>query len=312
MYNVSYSVALYALYLVYWASHSHTALQSKRPLLKFISVKVIVFLTFWQALLLPHCPLPGPIERWENIILCVEMVFFGFLMNTAFSWKEFHSGLQGSSLFHVPRSMGVGSGGGDLIDLGGGADQGRQSVEDGRTDVKRTPSAVVVQNARAAFCPKDVINDASRNFSRRYQNHVLIESAQEYELHAGEEKKHLDLLGDLGDAECGDTSAKEGGTAPKTDGHHKTFRARTYLIGKSLGTWGQTVQPGGRGAATATPNAAAESAPAESASVVGAPQSPGEAPTGTSGAGPPVFTGTSNDFRISDAKANDLASEPFC
>merc|ERR1719419_885428 len=61
IYNISYSVALYALCLIYWASHEHQALQSKRPLLKFVSVKMIVFLTFWQAHLLPYAPLPGSI-----------------------------------------------------------------------------------------------------------------------------------------------------------------------------------------------------------------------------------------------------------
>merc|ERR1712039_780201 len=69
VYNVSYNVALYALYLIYWASHGHQALQSKRLLLKFVSVKMIVFFSFWQALLLPRIPLPGSSARWENVIL---------------------------------------------------------------------------------------------------------------------------------------------------------------------------------------------------------------------------------------------------
>eukprot|EP00747_Dinoflagellata_sp_TGD_P222978 gnl/TRDRNA2_/TRDRNA2_94642_c0_seq1.p1 gnl/TRDRNA2_/TRDRNA2_94642_c0~~gnl/TRDRNA2_/TRDRNA2_94642_c0_seq1.p1 ORF type:complete len:235 (-),score=20.33 gnl/TRDRNA2_/TRDRNA2_94642_c0_seq1:6-710(-) len=46
VYNISYSIALYALTLVYSASHGHQSLQSKRPLLKFVSVKMIIFLTF--------------------------------------------------------------------------------------------------------------------------------------------------------------------------------------------------------------------------------------------------------------------------
>merc|ERR1712130_845825 len=44
IYNLSYSVALYAFYLIYWASHNHQSLKSKSPLLKFLTVKAIVFL----------------------------------------------------------------------------------------------------------------------------------------------------------------------------------------------------------------------------------------------------------------------------
>ncbi|CAE7937668.1 Tmem184b, partial [Symbiodinium sp. KB8] len=88
IYNISYSVALYALYLIYWSSHEQEALLSKRPLLKFVSVKMIVFLTFWQALLLPLAPLPGSTSRWEDFILSLEMIVFGVLMNVAFSWTS--------------------------------------------------------------------------------------------------------------------------------------------------------------------------------------------------------------------------------
>merc|ERR550537_632702 len=92
VYNVSYSVALYGLYLIYWGSHKHPAVQQRRPLLKFLSVKMIVFLTFWQALFLPHLPLPGSSLAWEDFIVSIEMGFFAALMNAAFSWKEFEFG----------------------------------------------------------------------------------------------------------------------------------------------------------------------------------------------------------------------------
>lgn len=217
IYNISYSVALYALYLIYWASHEQKALQSRRPLLKFLSVKMIVFLTFWQALLLPHAPLPGSIGRWEDLILSFEMVVFSILMNTAFSWKEFHSGLRASEL-----SSRVGKAG-DLIDLEGTGRACRQPRDRGK----------IVQNARAAFCPRDIMLDASANFSRRYQQHVLIESAQEYELRSS------DMLGDL--EQNPDANARPVG--PKASGSIsslKTFRGRTYLIGRSLFAGGES------------------------------------------------------------------------
>lgn len=186
IYNISYSVALYALYLIYWSSHEQEALQSKRPLLKFVSVKMIVFLTFWQALLLPLAPLPGSKSKWEDFILSLEMIFFGILMNLAFSWREFRIG-QGAPA--------QGKGPTDLIDLDGSKDRGKlpstaatsPERKDGSTDV--SPSSEpgrtsVVQNAKTAFCPRDIMMDASNNFSKRYKQHVLIESAQDYELEA--------------------------------------------------------------------------------------------------------------------------------
>ena len=93
IYNISYSTALYAFYLIYYASHAHESLKSKNPLLKFVTVKTIVFLTFWQALFLPLLRLPGTMARWQNFILALEMVVFSLLMSSAFSWREFHSGL---------------------------------------------------------------------------------------------------------------------------------------------------------------------------------------------------------------------------
>lgn len=252
VYNISYTVALYALYLIYWASHEHHSLLSKRPLLKFLSVKMIVFLTFWQALFLPLAPLPGgSTKRWEDFILSVEMAFFNVLMNKAFSWKEFHSGLRSSGVSGTAGMPGVGKPvrfeDGDLIDLGDGLPVGQSREASAKEPLPPVPAVVpnaalngsngrsrlgsgeLLQNAKAAFYPKDVLEDASRNFSRRYQQHVLIESAQEYELQNVEPAPPaLDLL----DANNGQPRSM---VAQARDGlAKKTFRARTYLVGRSL------------------------------------------------------------------------------
>eukprot|EP00435_Cladocopium_sp_Y103_P023724 s2642_g5.t1 len=142
---------------------------------------MIVFLTFWQALLLPLAPLPGSTSKWEDFILSLEMIFFGILMNLAFSWREFRIG-QGAPA--------QGKGPTDLIDLDGSKDRGKlpsttatsPERKDGSTDV--SPSSEpgrtsVVQNAKTAFCPRDIMMDASNNFSKRYKQH-----AQDYELEA--------------------------------------------------------------------------------------------------------------------------------
>lgn len=46
-YNITYSMALYALLLFYLGTHE--LLAPFNPLIKFILVKSIIFLTFWQA-----------------------------------------------------------------------------------------------------------------------------------------------------------------------------------------------------------------------------------------------------------------------
>jgi hypothetical protein len=47
IYNVTYTLALYALVLFYMGTHE--LLAPFNPLLKFAVVKAVVFLTFWQA-----------------------------------------------------------------------------------------------------------------------------------------------------------------------------------------------------------------------------------------------------------------------
>lgn len=47
LYNVTYSLALYALLLFYLGAHD--LLLPYNPLLKFALVKLVIFLTFWQV-----------------------------------------------------------------------------------------------------------------------------------------------------------------------------------------------------------------------------------------------------------------------
>ena len=47
IYNITYTMALYALVLFYMGTHE--LLAPFNPLLKFTVVKMVVFLTFWQV-----------------------------------------------------------------------------------------------------------------------------------------------------------------------------------------------------------------------------------------------------------------------
>jgi len=89
IYNVSYSLALYALALFYYASREH--LKPYNPVWKFLAVKTVVFLTFWQSLFVSIFPLGNKAEAdaWNNFILCLEMFAFGLLHMRSFPGTEF-------------------------------------------------------------------------------------------------------------------------------------------------------------------------------------------------------------------------------
>ena len=55
VYNITYSVALFALFMFYLGTHEMLA--PFNPLLKFILVKSVVFFTFWQVEASQHCNL---------------------------------------------------------------------------------------------------------------------------------------------------------------------------------------------------------------------------------------------------------------
>lgn len=53
VYNTSYTLALYVLVLFYKATHAHPGLAKRNPICKFLSVKMVVFATYYQSLLFP-------------------------------------------------------------------------------------------------------------------------------------------------------------------------------------------------------------------------------------------------------------------
>ncbi|TDH69791.1 hypothetical protein CCR75_007259 [Bremia lactucae] len=93
VYNISYTLALYGLYVFYLATRH--ILQPFNPVLKFFAVKSVVFLTFWQNRLLDF--IPGITNEqafaWKDFILCVEMVLFACLHLLAFNSSQFKRNL---------------------------------------------------------------------------------------------------------------------------------------------------------------------------------------------------------------------------
>lgn len=84
IYNISVSLALYGLFLFYYATRD--LLTPFDPVLKFCTVKSVIFLSFWQGVLLAVLEKAEVIESipgvsagtvsagYQNFLICIEML----------------------------------------------------------------------------------------------------------------------------------------------------------------------------------------------------------------------------------------------
>jgi hypothetical protein len=89
VYNVSYTLALYGLVLFYMATKS--LLQKFRPVGKFVAVKLVIFLTFWQSVVLARVPglTKEEAAKWTDFLVAAEMVAVACLFGATFGHREF-------------------------------------------------------------------------------------------------------------------------------------------------------------------------------------------------------------------------------
>ncbi|OIT04438.1 PREDICTED: transmembrane protein 184A-like [Nicotiana attenuata] len=93
IYTISYSTALYALVLFYVACRD--LLQPFNPVPKFIIIKSVVFLTYWQGVLVFLAAKARFIKdteeaaEFQNFIICVEMLIAAAGHLFAFPYKEY-------------------------------------------------------------------------------------------------------------------------------------------------------------------------------------------------------------------------------
>jgi len=96
VYNLSYTTSLYGLLLFYFATKY--LIHDFNPGYKFGAVKIIVFATYYQSLAvvaIPGMDELGSSEKWNDFIICFEMMFFAFMHEYCFSYKEFLPGAVG-------------------------------------------------------------------------------------------------------------------------------------------------------------------------------------------------------------------------
>ncbi|XP_031442300.1 transmembrane protein 184B-like isoform X1 [Clupea harengus] len=103
VYNISVSLSLYALFLFYFATRD--LLVPYSPVLKFFMVKSVIFLSFWQGMLLAILEKCGAIPQihapdvsvgegtvaagYQNFIICIEMFFAALALRHAFTYKVY-------------------------------------------------------------------------------------------------------------------------------------------------------------------------------------------------------------------------------
>ncbi|XP_052193167.1 LOW QUALITY PROTEIN: uncharacterized protein LOC127801798 [Diospyros lotus] len=101
IYTISYSLALYALALFYVACRD--LLQPFNPVPKFIIIKSVVFLTYWQGVLVFLAAKSGFIKdaedaaEFQNFIVCLEMLIAAVGHLYAFPYKEYAGANIGAS-----------------------------------------------------------------------------------------------------------------------------------------------------------------------------------------------------------------------
>jgi len=159
IYNFSVSVALYALFLFYFATKD--LLRPYEPVLKFCTIKSVIFLSYWQGFLLAVLEKAGTIEPilsddgttktrsgtvsagYQNFLICIEMFFAAIALRYAFPVSVY---------------MGqCGAGAGDSV---------------GRSVTMHSISS----SLRETINPRDIMTDAIHNFHPQYQQYTQYSS----------------------------------------------------------------------------------------------------------------------------------------
>lgn len=159
IYNISYTIALYGLLLFYSATRE--LLNPYYPVLKFLTVKFIVFLSFWQGVTLAVLEKTGAIRTYhgiqvgtiaagyQNFIICLEMLVAAILLRFAFP----------SSVYRHQRIL----------------DKKGQSIA----------LRSITKNFRQTVNPNDIVQDAIHNFSPAYQHYASAHAIKEAEFSSG-------------------------------------------------------------------------------------------------------------------------------
>jgi hypothetical protein len=180
IYNITYTIAMYALALLYLTTHEHPSLESKRPLAKFVAVKIVIFFTYWQKYLLMLFGLSETqLSDLLSFLTMVEMTLMAIPLNwIAFPYWEFKQ-----PEMKVDES---------LPDLEIPTADPATFSQFKHRSMKKIHS--VMGNAAKVFSPDDMVDNAEHNILSKYQTHVLLQSSQDYVLEENPDMSDLSSI----------------------------------------------------------------------------------------------------------------------
>jgi len=93
--NISVSLAFYGLMKFYYATSTQLAWCDPWP--KFLTIKVIVFMTFWQGIAITGMSIMGLVDEAsgmaaQNILICIEMLLASLMHHLFFPYREWQEG----------------------------------------------------------------------------------------------------------------------------------------------------------------------------------------------------------------------------
>ncbi|XP_009297322.2 transmembrane protein 184B [Danio rerio] len=163
IYNVSVSLSLFALFLFYSATAE--LLEPYSPMLKFLMVKSVIFLSFWQGMLLAILEKCGAFARisspdvsvgegtvaagYQNFIICCEMFFAALALRHAFTFKVYMD---------------------KRLDL--------QDCVPVYGQFGRSAPMSISSSLKETMNPGDILQDAIHNFSPAYQQYTQQSRAE--------------------------------------------------------------------------------------------------------------------------------------
>eukprot|EP00039_Didymoeca_costata_P029650 m.25674 g.25674 ORF g.25674 m.25674 type:complete len:397 (+) comp7730_c0_seq1:304-1494(+) len=166
VYNISISIALIALILFYAATRD--LLAPYRPVLKFLTVKSIIFFAFWQGIALVMAEGIGMIKSegdvnagelaiaYQNFMICIEMFFASWAMYYGFSYEIYK---------HPDNTEAKGP---------------------------HRPSKIAA-NLKKTLSPQDIIDDTIRNFNKKYKQYSMQVDHEEAGVDASEDEKSPEI-----------------------------------------------------------------------------------------------------------------------
>ena len=160
IYNISISLALYGLFLFYYATRD--LLTPYDPVLKFFTVKSVIFLSFWQGVVLAvleKADVISPIidtngsptsagtvsAGYQNFLICIEMFFAAVALRYAFPFKMY-------------------------------------SIMSGLNETRGRSMQSISSSLKETMNPRDIMTDAIHNFHPQYQQYTQYSSGMFFKL----------------------------------------------------------------------------------------------------------------------------------